>query len=885
MVDISSQNNKINVTVSSSGNTANTNVTPDTAMYYSNKSKEWAISNRIVDNTDYSSKYYANESKKQADISTAKATEVIESGNTAVSNIGSARDNAIIDVNTAGATQVALATEQATIATNKASEVVVSGNEALSNIDTAKNNAIKSITNQETTSKNVLIDEGATQVGLIQNEGAKQVANVQSTGFYMRDDKLYYINSQGEETEFKSGSSGLEICDIGMALYVDETKGLRRYLNGQIVDINTNTQAFLNRLKDITTLHPSLLCTEEEWQTAKTMSKLGQCGKFVFNYGADGITVVSVRLPAVVNINGLVDMANAGLIKDESLPNIKGTTVSGCPVADVKKITNEGAFKLTTNNITGWNGGATATANVDFDASRSSSTYKNNAPVQQEAIQYPYFIQIATGSETENNIINDIELNNPYSLFDSKYSDHELNNLSWLKSKGQWNRKAVYPSVYDELLREYNNPDRLATFNKDAFTVVGNPTITDDGVLINGDESNYVQIQNVLNPDKDYVINFSNLSATDTMTEFTIAYWFNLAYGKTYYANNWNSFVARIVTPTDTLLYTIEQITKKIDITKPFDVTYYKKDKTYSFKIQQGNKIYQSSSITADLQANPSKHINLYATGGSIDLKHFSITVDGVKVFSGAKSKVKLSTEEYTDYDFVLNTAEETFRLPLKNGQEGVFANGVKGNGIALGLTNGSQNAGLWAGSTHISLNTKAYGTNIGASGQTTSSFSDITIGLTTDPTKSGLVVDTTVPSGWNLYFYVGETVQNANLIDAGRIGEQLANKQDKCIHIIDTYVNGTSGYRIWSDGYCEQWGQGKVISSGYYMRVNFIKPFANTNYIGYGIALSSVENVDVLNYVGIQAKKVNGCTFMGSTHASAQSNMTMLWKVEGYIA
>ena len=54
-----------------------------------------------------------------------------------------------------------------------------------------------------------------------------------------------------------TGGSGLELCDIGMALYVDETKGLRRYLNGQIVDINANPQAFLNRLKEITTLHPS----------------------------------------------------------------------------------------------------------------------------------------------------------------------------------------------------------------------------------------------------------------------------------------------------------------------------------------------------------------------------------------------------------------------------------------------------------------------------------------------------------------------------------------------------------------------------------------------------------------------------------------------------
>lgn len=182
MVDISSQNNKINVTVSSSGNTANTNVTPDYAQYYSEKSKEWATSNRIVDNTDYSSKYYANESKKQADISTAKATEVIKSGNTAVSNINSVRDNAIIDitnqenvsvdnVNSAGTTQVnlakeqvTLATNQATIATNKTSEVVASGNTALSNITTAKNNAITTITTQETTSKNNVVATGNEQV-------------------------------------------------------------------------------------------------------------------------------------------------------------------------------------------------------------------------------------------------------------------------------------------------------------------------------------------------------------------------------------------------------------------------------------------------------------------------------------------------------------------------------------------------------------------------------------------------------------------------------------------------------------------------------------------------------------------------------------------------
>ena len=619
MVDISSQNNKINVTVSSSGNTANTNVTPDYAQYYSEKSKEWAISNRIVDNTDYSSKYYANESKKQADISTAKATEVVESGNNAVSNIESARDNAITDVNTAGATQVALATEQATIATNKTSEVVESGNTALTNIDTAKNNAITSITNQETTSKNVLIDEGATQIGLIQNEGATQVANVQSTGFYMRDDKLYYINSQGEETEFKSGGSGLELCDIGIALYVDETKGLRRYLNGQIVDINTNTQAFLNRLKDITTLHPSLLCTEEEWQTAKTMSAFGQVGKFVFNYSGENI--VSVRLPRVVNVQGLFDLQNLGMTVSAGLPNI---------TADWNSAQYDGGFSANgavygvKNNSPEYNSSSSG-MRAYFDASRSNPIYGKSTTVQPEAIQYPYFIQIATGSETENNIINDIELNNPYSLFDSKYSDHELNNLSWLKSEGQWNSKAVYPTAYDKLLKVYNGTE----------------------------------------------------------------------------------------------------------------------------------------------------------------------TVEGLSV--------KLSTETYTDYDFVLNTADETFRLPLKNGEENLVGNEYiqintlpANNATLTAPANGYYTISVWASqsTSRFCMTNLSNNLTVGEGGK---SLQEVSWNYVM-PCKKGDRIqfhyeNVTIQDGnfyfcpnignGSLYFYVGETVQNANLIDAGRIGEQLANKVD----------------------------------------------------------------------------------------------------------
>lgn len=411
------------------------------------------------------------------------------------------------------------------------------------------------------------------------------------------DDNLNNTPLEGESwtlfTSGKKSGGGLELCDIGTALYVDETKGLRRRLNGSIMDITSNYQAFLTRLKEITTLYPNLVCTETEWQTTKTMSKLGQCGKFVYNYGADGTTVTSIRLPLVININGLVDMANAGLIKDESLPNITGG-FGGLNTATY------GAFKFETVTYKRAGGEVGTGGGVNFDASRVSSTYQDNAPVQQEAIQYPYFIQIATGSETENNIINDIELNNPFSLFDSKYSDHELNNLSWLKSEGQWNAKAVYTDAYDKLLKVYNGTE----------------------------------------------------------------------------------------------------------------------------------------------------------------------TVEGLSV--------KLSTETYTDYDFVLNTANETFRLPLKT----KLASGkaVVGNGMTLGVTNGTTNAGICGGTNAAAFNVNAYGSSVGVGGQTSSSLGNKTLGVTTDPTKSGMELS---DSNLYLYYYVGETVQNANLIDAGRIGEQLATKTD----------------------------------------------------------------------------------------------------------
>lgn len=47
---------------------------------------------------------------------------------------------------------------------------------------------------------------------------------------------------------------------------------------------------------------------------------------------------------------------------------------------------------------------------------------------------------------------------------------------------------------------------------------------------------------------------------------------------------------------------------------------------------------------------------------------------------------------------------------------------------------------------------------------------------------------------------------------------------------VVETYVNGTEWYRVWSDGWIEQGGcTAKNVSSA---TATFLKPFSNTDYI-----------------------------------------------------
>lgn len=74
------------------------------------------------------------------------------------------------------------------------------------------------------------------------------------------------------------------------------------------------------------------------------------------------------------------------------------------------------------------------------------------------------------------------------------------------------------------------------------------------------------------------------------------------------------------------------------------------------------------------------------------------------------------------------------------------------------------------------------YGASVGAAHSNTSSLQQsLMIGITTDPTKSGMIVNLSSAKSTTaqLYFKVANAVENLELLDAGEVLETLADKTD----------------------------------------------------------------------------------------------------------
>lgn len=136
------------------------------------------------------------------------------------------------------------------------------------------------------------------------------------------------------------------------------------------------------------------------------------------------------------------------------------------------------------------------------------------------------------------------------------------------------------------------------------------------------------------------------------------------------------------------------------------------------------------------------------------------------------------------------------------------------------------------------------------------------------------------------LYFYVGEFSQTSVEQTAGMRLEYLNNKldadhfNDAKPYVKDTYISGTSGYRVWSDGFCEQWG---IVTPTNAQAVALFKTYKDTNYIV--LATSNYKDTAARRWASAGVTNASTIWVMTSSSASGASTTQATWTAKGYLA
>lgn len=175
-------------------------------------------------------------------------------------------------------------------------------------------------------------------------------------------------------------------------------------LDGSTVAINGIYADFVNYLKEQKAKGYDLYYTYAGDYDA-TLGLHEQCGKFLVDE-ANGI----LRFPTVrFFTQGVRNLSQICQVLDAGLPNITGN------IDWVVSYTGGygGAFYNTANNNSSSGGGQNVARNYVFDASRSNSIYGSSDTVQPQAIRYPYYIVVASGYKSTqqvnfDNIANEI---------------------------------------------------------------------------------------------------------------------------------------------------------------------------------------------------------------------------------------------------------------------------------------------------------------------------------------------------------------------------------------------------------------------------------------------------------------------------------------------
>ena len=321
-------------------------------------------------------------------------------------------------------------------------------------------------------------------------------------------------------------------------------------------------------------------------------------------------------------------------------------------------------------------------------------------------------------------------ISNAHSLLDFKWTDHILNEMSWLRADTfSWHNGNVYVGVYNHLVADLGTQEQTTYYAwaiGQSYLFTLSPTPSEGDILYNGSGSYYP-------------------TYTDDPSD--------LRYG--------------IFTPTTN--------------------TVYRTDGSTYIKDNDGeNNWDRSNGFDTPIPEYPNQHSETIA---GIEITYYQAP-DGHKiVLPDQESNVEaIYNSTGVSWYYILDIENHRFKLPRENPvrEELIQVVRAKGNDIALGLkgSDGVNYGACSPGANAFAGASSQYGVAPYTGNKTGYNPTAIGFGITTDSTKSGIISDmkdsTSVYKGKQyLYFYVGQFSQSATEQTAGLNSSLFNGKAD----------------------------------------------------------------------------------------------------------
>lgn len=118
-----------------------------------------------------------------------------------------------------------------------------------------------------------------------------------------------------------------------------------------------------------------------------------------------------------------------------------------------------------------------------------------------------------------------------------------------------------------------------------------------------------------------------------------------------------------------------------------------------------------------------------------------------------------------------------------------------------------------------------------------------------------------------------GSLNEQSDLVEEFQNKLSSDHSNDTAPYITETYQNGNSWYRIWSDGWCEQGGYAADNSS-----VIFLKPYTNNSYTLIGSGVTGSANGPQYRQIMPNSKSATGFS------STVAGGVGVWWQASGYI-